>query len=91
MTYQINKYYYVTYKQLCLYIIETWGRISLYLYLKYLLKVFDILKYFVVLRHVKDAYMSVYISLLKYIPPHLHMVFFLLLLVVYMFIKLVIN
>ena len=50
-------YYYVTYKQLCLYIIEIWGIIFLCLYLKYFLKVFDILKYFVVLGHVKDAYM----------------------------------
>ena len=48
-------YYYVTYNQLCLYIIEICGRICLYL--KYFLKVFVFVKYFVVLRHVKDAYM----------------------------------
>ena len=43
----------------------------LYLYLKYFLNVFDIFKYVVVLRHVKDAYMPfTYMLNYKSIHPH---------------------
>ena len=54
MTYQINNIIMLLINN-CLYILES---CRIFLYLKYFLKVFDILKYFVVLRHVKDTYMT---------------------------------